>query len=162
DTGDPNWYRALSNNPVNLVDPSGLQNQKGNAFAGFFFAGTGEQSISVNLIEQNEQQSNMMDGHYYTTPVVNFDSSFFFLRPLAYFEGASSSFLPSPHHDVSDDTDIREAINLALKAKRKGQRIVIVGWSRGAIRVLYMAQQLEKKGIEVDYLGLIDPVGTLY
>jgi hypothetical protein len=64
--------------------------------------------------------------------------------------------------DLSDDASVNEATKIAAEQYKAGRPVILIGWSRGAIKALKVAQNLNQLGIPVQYLGLIDPVGTAY
>ena len=83
-------------------------------------------------------------------------------QPVDYHE-TPWKFKDKPHiHFVDQDPAIADAFDKAAKAYRAGDKIAIFGCSRGAIRAVDLAQRFEAYGMEVDYLGLLDPVATFY
>jgi hypothetical protein len=159
-TGDP-IHMSLSNLARTAAS---YGTTTGNAFEMFFFAGTGEQTIidlnvaglgkvrvSDNAIEALVKYGKtqplgpvpLAQRHYYETPIFPGDEVI---------------------HDLTKDAkdgDIAKAVNAAKEAHKLGRKIVIVGWSRGAVRAIRMAAELSPD-VPVEYLGLIDPVSTAY
>jgi hypothetical protein len=133
-------------------------------FYGIYFGGTEEHQNGPAIYDL--MKSSNFDGEYYRTTLFDEQNgAFSVLKPIGSainrgeFRFYDFLFWTS---NVKQDVGVQQAINNAQAYAASGQKIALFGWSRGAIKALVVAQELNRLGIQVDYLGLIDPVNTLY
>jgi RHS repeat-associated protein len=132
--GDANLYRYVRNNPVLLVDPSGL--------IGIFGFGADQ--------TYGQPGSSVIQRLY---------DSYYGLKTYFYTPGVAEvywypSTLMTPYY-----TYIVSYLN-SLKMQGQTDRVDLFGYSRGAVAVVYLAQLLQLQGIRVAFMGIIDPVST--
>jgi hypothetical protein len=133
-------------------------------FVGFFFAGTADDAYMGAMRRfKNNNLPIFSSTRYYSTPIidpVDFLNYIIHNSPIACYMPTKAPRQTPWEHNLADDINIKEAMKECRNANKQNKKIVIIGWSRGAISALYLAQRCNAEGIQVQYLGMIDPVGT--
>jgi Bacterial Ig domain len=136
-----------------LAGPSNGFRVAGKYF-GFFFSGTLEKQSPQQKLFSHPLIKEFYDYARANDPL--FDPPGEYLYSAAVYDAD----LPFVHHNVTTDTNLKIAFQEARQAYNNGDRIVIIGWSRGGIYGIVLSQLLAAAGIPVYYMGLIDPVGS--
>jgi hypothetical protein len=127
-------YKYANNNPLNVIDPSGL--------IGIFLGGTGEHAAQAPV-----------ETIPYLCSIYNVKKN----GPRTFF------VVPGLRSHV-DPTPIIQRIAKTVQDQRAlnpNCPIDIFGYSRGAIYAILLSQELARRGLSsIRYMGLIDPVST--
>ncbi len=166
---DPtNLYRYVRNNPTNLVDPNGL--------VGVFFDGTTVKAanrsaiwltwFNYNVPENKKlyvEFSQLGGSELGVARFGGYGADIFLTGVFGVADTISYEAKMAARNDAAKqefDAKVQNAFNFVMANRGKDEPVDLYGYSRGAIAAVYLAQMLKEKGVEVRFMGLIDPSTT--
>jgi RHS repeat-associated protein len=150
---DPNLYRAVANNPLIRIDPTGTRavNPEGT----FWTPSSNPLKLPVDV------------GIFFectTFPLIAsipIGSQTVIYRLFEAYEGRKGYWQPNAWpNSMWPDVRGAERLILSLLQRYRAVYVDIFGWSRGGIEAMTLGHRLQGRGIGVRFMGLIDPVRT--
>jgi RHS repeat-associated protein len=150
---DNNDYRMEGNGPTGAVDPTGLD--------AVFIDGAGQNGLDSSLRQSiiwdlfvdydNDEKA------CFSVPMIWLPNS----NPTRTYSIIESHILEIARKRIASTLGIEDwkTIDLSTVEQSEKDKVIIdiFGWSRGSAFAIKLARQLQTKGINVRFLGLVDP-----